>query len=40
MFKLSLNEKGMNYGPNGKDFMALIEYTLMVYSSNEEGMIP
>ena len=40
MFKLSLIEKGMVYGSNGKDFMAPIECTLMVYSSNEKGMIP
>ena len=40
MFKLGLNEKGMVYGPNGKDLMAPVECTLMVYSSNGKGMIP
>ena len=39
MFKHSPNEKGMVYGPDGKDIMAPIEYTLMVYSPNGKGMV-
>ena len=29
----------MEYNPNRKDIMALMEYTLMVYSSNKKGMV-
>ena len=39
MFKHSPNEKGMVYGPNGKGIMASREYTLIIYSSNEKGMV-
>ena len=29
----------MEYNPNGKGVMAPIEYTLMVYSPSEKGMV-
>ena len=39
MFKHSPNGKGMVYGPNGKGIMASLEYTLIIYSPNEKGMV-
>ena len=40
MYKYSPNEKGKVYGPSGKDIMAPIEYTLMVYILNGKSMLP
>ena len=39
MFKHSLNEKDMVYGPNGKGIMASMECTLIIYSPIEKGMV-
>ena len=39
MFKNSPNKKGMVYGPNRKGIMASKEYTLMIYSPSEKGMV-
>ena len=39
MFILSLNGKGMIYGPNGKSIMVPMEYTPVVYRSNGKGMV-
>ena len=39
MFYHSPNEKGMAYGPNGKEIMVSIEYTLIIHSPNEKGMV-
>ena len=39
MFKHSPNGKDMAYSPNGKAIMASLEYTLIIYSLNEKGMV-
>ena len=39
MFKHSPNEKDMVYGPNGKGIMASMEYTFIIYSPIEKGMV-
>ena len=39
MFKHSPNGKGKVYGPDGKNIMASVEYTVIVYSPNGKGMV-
>ena len=39
MFKHSINEKGMVYGPNGKDIMTPSECSFMVYTPNGKGTV-
>ena len=39
LFKLSPNGRGMIFGPNGKDIMAPMECTPMVYNCNGKGMV-
>ena len=39
MLNHSPNGKGMVYGLNGKRIMVSMEFTLIIYSPNEKGMV-
>ena len=39
MLNHSPNGKGMVYGLNGKGIMVSMEFTLIIYSPNEKGMV-